>query len=293
MNLAPSLKTNRPETSRLESTYQLMEDCRRGDVGAIAASFADNAVWRVPGNLCYSGVHCGTNEIRANAVRYNAAWLPNSRRNFVLDVLMQGNQVCIELLASGETSKGHYSNLHLVVVGIENGKVLSLRAYFDTQYAAKYLPEREPMLDIPLDRQLSSTRQAADFRHGRPCTFPLDRFCAELQSGATSSLSRYLTSNVTCHLPGQPPNSGVLMGRDAVWRSGIAPWQASVNSTHPRCRVFNVVQEENMAVIEITPEPRQARSKFGDSMALVLTLNTGQVSHLRWYFDTQRANTRG
>jgi uncharacterized protein len=108
-----------------------------GDMEALRAIFAEDATWRLAGDLPISGIWQGRDAILddflALALRY---FEPGSVRLEVTNVLADGDQVVVEWTSRARNRAGEpYENFCIGVFIVRDGKIQAVREYMDTLYA--------------------------------------------------------------------------------------------------------------------------------------------------------------
>jgi ketosteroid isomerase-like protein len=110
-----------------------------GDADALDRLFADNISWTFLGDFPFSGKHEGKtavfNDFLAPAGglfdRGSTPTPPIELRN----VVARGNLVALEYIARLKTKIGNdYENKYVLMVEVEDGKIVNVREYNDTQY---------------------------------------------------------------------------------------------------------------------------------------------------------------
>ena len=111
-----------------------------GDEPAIAASFAEDAVWRLDGELPISGTWNGRDEILGGFFATAGTFVdPASTRVEVTRSLADGDHVAVEWTSRARTRDGApYENHCAGVFTVRDGKIRAVREYMDTHYAHKH-----------------------------------------------------------------------------------------------------------------------------------------------------------
>jgi uncharacterized protein (TIGR02246 family) len=110
-----------------------------GDGRAVADSFAEDAVWKLDGELPISGTWRGRDAI-LNGFFGTAAGLlePGSTQVEVTRMLAEGADVVLEWTSRARTRNGNpYENHCIGVFTIAHGKIRAVREYMDTGYAER------------------------------------------------------------------------------------------------------------------------------------------------------------
>ena len=106
----------------------------RGDIDAGVANMSDDIEWFAPGANAMSGVKRGKDEIRK--FRFTELNVFLELKRTVIGLYGDGNTVIMEAKAEGKLANGDpYDNAACVIWVIENGKVVRVRQYADTQKA--------------------------------------------------------------------------------------------------------------------------------------------------------------
>ncbi len=110
---------------------------QNGHVEAVRAIFADEASWKLDGDLPISGDWHGgdaiVDEFLAGARSY---FEPDSIAIEVTGTVSEGDQVVLEWTSRARTRSGnHYENHCIAVFTVRDGKIQSVREYMDTLYA--------------------------------------------------------------------------------------------------------------------------------------------------------------
>jgi uncharacterized protein (TIGR02246 family) len=110
-----------------------------GDEPVIADSFAEDAVWRLDGELPISGTWNGRDEILGGFFATARTFLdPASTRIEVTRSLADGDHVAVEWTSRARTRDGApYENHCAGVFTLRDGKIRAVREYMDTHYAHK------------------------------------------------------------------------------------------------------------------------------------------------------------
>lgn len=111
-----------------------------GDGAAVAGSFAEDAVWKLDGELPISGTWDGRDAI-LNGFFATASTLlePGSTKVEVTRTLAEGDDVVIEWTSRARTANGEpYENHCIGVFTMAHGKIKAVREYMDTGYAQRH-----------------------------------------------------------------------------------------------------------------------------------------------------------
>jgi NADPH:quinone reductase-like Zn-dependent oxidoreductase/ketosteroid isomerase-like protein len=115
-----------------------------GDERAIVDSFAEDAVWRLDGELPISGTWNGRDEILGGFFATARTFFdPGSSRIEVTRSLADGDHVVVEWVSRARTRDGApYENHCAAVFTVHDGKIHAAREYMDTHYAYEQLLAR-------------------------------------------------------------------------------------------------------------------------------------------------------
>jgi len=106
----------------------------RGDVDAGVANMSDDIAWFTPGTNAMAGWKRGKDAIRQ--FRFNELGIFRELKREVVGMYGDGNTVIMEARATGWLKNGDpYENAGCVVWELENGKIVRVRQYVDTQKA--------------------------------------------------------------------------------------------------------------------------------------------------------------
>jgi hypothetical protein len=114
---------------------------QRGDGDEVAACFAPDATWDVPGDLPISGRHAGRDAILGGLVGAVMARLdPASLRFDVTSLTTEADRGVLEYTIRARTRHGRaYENAYLAIFEVRGGLIAAVREYLDTQRAARVL----------------------------------------------------------------------------------------------------------------------------------------------------------
>jgi ketosteroid isomerase-like protein len=136
----PSSEQHRTAESR--SVLQAyLEALVTGDLAAIGASFADDAIWSVHGRLPLSGTRHGREEIMAFLVGAGSLYAPGTQRFSFGDITAEGERAVLEWRVQGiaaATGKS-YDNVYCGVFLFRDGRIAEVREYLDSLHAADTL----------------------------------------------------------------------------------------------------------------------------------------------------------
>jgi hypothetical protein len=109
------------------------------DEAALRASFAEDATWRLDGELPISGTWRGRDaildEFLATAMSY---YEPDSVSIEVTGLIADGDAVFAEWTSRARTRDGaHYENFCAALFRVRDGRIQAVREYMDTLYASK------------------------------------------------------------------------------------------------------------------------------------------------------------
>ena len=114
-----------------------MDALTRGDFDALRGFFTPESTWTLTGELPLSGTWTGPDEILGEFVPAMVARLVPESMEFEFDgVLAEGERVLAEWNTRGlARSGGRYDQHCLAVFTVRNGRIASVREYFDTLHA--------------------------------------------------------------------------------------------------------------------------------------------------------------
>jgi hypothetical protein len=110
-----------------------------GDTDAIRDCFAEDATWRLDGELPISGTWQGRDAILddflATAMSY---YLPGSVSLEITSILADGDRAAMEWTSRAHTLEGRpYENHCAAVFTVRDGRIASVHEYMDTLYASR------------------------------------------------------------------------------------------------------------------------------------------------------------
>jgi uncharacterized protein (TIGR02246 family) len=109
-----------------------------GDAQTIADSYAPDGTVQTMGNTLISGMF--TREQIANSAGAIFEVFPKGIRFTVLDMVAEGDKVAVEATSEGEHVSGQtYTNEYHFLFEFQEGKVLRLREYMDTEQVTDVL----------------------------------------------------------------------------------------------------------------------------------------------------------
>ncbi|MBF6047965.1 limonene-1,2-epoxide hydrolase [Streptomyces sp. NRRL B-1677] len=132
--------TVRPDARTVVTRY--LQALRTRDVEAIPELIADDAVYRIPGSHPLAGTFRGLDEIGEKFFApMGELFDPDAGYSVeVSHVLAEGDQVSVECVTRSTTVHGiPYANEISAHFTVRDGKIVSMREYFDTQYFARTL----------------------------------------------------------------------------------------------------------------------------------------------------------
>lgn len=110
---------------------------QNGHVEAVRAIFADDASWKLDGELPISGDWRGGDAIVDEFLTSARSYFePDSIAIEVTGTVSEGDQVVLEWTSRARTRLGNrYENHCIAVFTVRDGKIQSVREYMDTLYA--------------------------------------------------------------------------------------------------------------------------------------------------------------
>lgn len=112
---------------------------RERDATVLPELVATHAVYRIPGDHPVAGTHTGLDEIvRKFMTPMAALFAPDAAYTVdVSSILAEGDHVAVECVSSTTTVTGLPYVIEISAhFTVEDGKIVSMREYFDTQYLA-------------------------------------------------------------------------------------------------------------------------------------------------------------
>ncbi|MFD8568830.1 nuclear transport factor 2 family protein [Streptomyces sp. NPDC059639] len=114
-----------------------MDTLMAGDLAALRTFFTEETTWTLAGNLPLSGTWTGPTEILDEFVPAMVARLEPETMEFTFDGLIaDGDRVLAEWNTRAQAKAGGRYDQHcLAVFTVRDGKIASVREYFDTLHA--------------------------------------------------------------------------------------------------------------------------------------------------------------
>tara|TARA_R110000782_G_scaffold78276_9_gene155644 strand:- start:74653 stop:75054 length:402 start_codon:yes stop_codon:yes gene_type:complete len=110
----------------------------RFEMDEALAMLKDDATWRIMGTpeiFPFAAVH--TKAGMANIWATLGQFMPNGMETKICGMIAEGNHVSVELVSHGTAADGRiYNNHYHDVFVIEDGAIVEVREYFDTQHVA-------------------------------------------------------------------------------------------------------------------------------------------------------------
>jgi uncharacterized protein (TIGR02246 family) len=134
------------ETEATRSLVQQFLTARSaGDVDAMAALLADDAVWRLPQSATFGPFEGREAVAKALGGVSGSIFDPATVKRDVRKVIVDGDTAVVQQRLTATTQKGkEYANEYCWVYTCRDGKVALLEEYADTLYASKILFPRKP-----------------------------------------------------------------------------------------------------------------------------------------------------
>ena len=109
-----------------------------GDEHTIRESFAENATWRLDGELPISGTWHGRETIMTEFLATAMSYFdPESVNLEITSLIAEGEHVAMEWTSRARTKRGNdYENHCIGVFTVRDGKIEHVREYMDTLYAS-------------------------------------------------------------------------------------------------------------------------------------------------------------
>jgi uncharacterized protein (TIGR02246 family) len=129
-------------TSRTRAVLQdYLAALTAGDLDAIAASFAEDAVWYLHGTLPLSGAKRGRAAIMDFLIGAGSLFQPGTQRFRFGQVTVEGDRAVLEWQVTGQAAATGlaYDNDYCGVFVIREGRITEVREYLDSQHVAATL----------------------------------------------------------------------------------------------------------------------------------------------------------
>ncbi|WP_392671538.1 nuclear transport factor 2 family protein [Streptomyces sp. LN785] len=244
-----------------------MDTLTTGDIDALRGFFTAESTWTLAGDLPLSGTWTGPVEILEEFVPQMVARLRPETMEFSFDGLIaEGEKVLAEwnTLAQARTG-GRYDQHCLAVFTIRDGKIASVREYFDTLHAKNVV-----------------------FTETDPTTVVL-RYFEALAAGDQDVIRDSWASDGSCWYGGDLPISGTWQGRDQVINGFLATAFAHLD---PEKEIGIKVTNHFGAGEQVLVEwDSWATGKTGrpyrENNIGVFTVRDGKITNMREYADTQ------
>ena len=112
-----------------------------GDIGAIAASFADDATWSLHGELPLSGMRRGREQIMEFLLSAGSLYAPGTQHFSFGAITVEGERAVLEwrVQGIGAATGRDYDNEYCGVFVIRDGRIAEVREYLDSLHAARTL----------------------------------------------------------------------------------------------------------------------------------------------------------
>ncbi|WP_328467280.1 nuclear transport factor 2 family protein [Streptomyces sp. NBC_00448] len=244
-----------------------MDTLTTGDIDALRGFFTAESTWTLAGDLPLSGTWTGPVEILEEFVPQMVARLRPETMEFSFDGLIaEGEKVLAEwnTLAQARTG-GRYDQHCLAVFTIRDGKIASVREYFDTLHAKTVV-----------------------FAESDPTTVVL-RYFEALAAGDQDVICDSWALDGSCWYGGDLPISGTWQGRDQVINGFLATAFAHLD---PEKEIGIKVTNHFGAGEQVLVEwDSWATGKTGrpyrENNIGVFTVRDGKITNMREYADTQ------
>jgi ketosteroid isomerase-like protein len=115
---------------------------RERDVAAIPELIAADAVYRIPGSHPLAGTFTGLEEIGGKfLIPMGALFAPDAPYSVdLVNVIAEGDQVSVECVTKSTTAHGRPYEIDICALfRVRDGKIASMREFFDTQYFTETL----------------------------------------------------------------------------------------------------------------------------------------------------------
>jgi ketosteroid isomerase-like protein len=124
-----------------EVLVRYLDALTRGDVERIRASFAEDAMWRLHGDLPLAGVRKGRDEILGFLVSAGKLYSPGTQIFTFGEIIAEGVRAVLEWRVRGVSAHTglSYDNEYCGVFVVRDGKISEVREYLDTLHAAQVI----------------------------------------------------------------------------------------------------------------------------------------------------------
>jgi ketosteroid isomerase-like protein len=112
----------------------------RGDIEACLALLADDVSWTNIGTTDFSGTYAGKEAVVDDLIGPLFAQLRDGISSTIENLVAQGDVVVVQSSGKARTLDGvPYDNSYCQVMRIREGRICSVKEYFDTELAARVL----------------------------------------------------------------------------------------------------------------------------------------------------------
>lgn len=112
----------------------------RGDMEACFALLADDITWTNIGTTSFSGSFVGKQTLIEQLIGPLFAQLKSGISSTIENLVGEGDVVVVQSSGTAETLEGEpYNNAYCQVMHIREGRICSVKEYFDTELAARVL----------------------------------------------------------------------------------------------------------------------------------------------------------
>lgn len=112
----------------------------RGDIEACLALLADDVTWTNVGTTDFSGTYAGKQAVMQDLIGPLFAQLEDGISSTMENLVAEGDVVVVQSSGKARTLDGvPYDNSYCQVMRIREGRICSVKEYFDTELAARAL----------------------------------------------------------------------------------------------------------------------------------------------------------
>ena len=112
----------------------------RGDIEACLALLADDVTWTNVGTTDFSGTYAGKQAVMQDLIGPLFAQLEDGISSTIENLVAEGDVVVVQSSGKARTLDGvPYDNTYCQVMRIREGRICSVKEYFDTELAARAL----------------------------------------------------------------------------------------------------------------------------------------------------------
>lgn len=261
------MSTQEPTATSKAVVQAYMDTLTAGDIDALRGFFTAESTWTLAGDLPLSGTWTGPVEILEEFVPRMVARLRPETMEFSFDGLIaEGDKVLAEwnTRALARTG-GHYDQHCLAVFTVRDGRIASVREYFDTLHARTVV-----------------------FTETDPTAVVLRYFDA-LAAGDQDVIRDSWAPDGSCWYGGDLPISGTWQGRDQVINGFLATAFAHLDPEQEiGIKVTNHFGAGEQVLVEWDSWATGKTGRpYRENNIGVFTVRDGRITNMREYADTQ------